>query len=76
MLDLRLRVERRSAVIRSGVFASNCHLRFEPDYDLSADEVLTSLSTAAGQGNARAILMAGSGLSLRRSRAGELDDAT
>jgi hypothetical protein len=38
--------------------------------------VLTSLSTAAGQGNAGAILTAGSGLPLRRSRGGELADVT
>ncbi|MBK8002322.1 MAG: hypothetical protein IPK15_27440 [Verrucomicrobia bacterium] len=34
------------------------------------------LSTAAGQGNAGAILTAGSGLPLRRSRGGELNDVT
>jgi len=38
--------------------------------------LLTSLSTAAGQGNAGAILTAGSGLPLRRSRGGELNDVT
>lgn len=38
--------------------------------------LLTSLSTAAGQGNAGAILTAGSGLPLRRSRGGRLDDVT
>jgi hypothetical protein len=37
-----LSVKRRSAVIRSAVIVPNCRLRFELDYELSADEVPSS----------------------------------
>ena len=35
-------VKCRSAVMRSAVFVPNCRLRFELDYELSAEEVLSS----------------------------------